>query len=167
MKRICAWCGAEIGPSETARPDDAITHGICDDCIDNISFQDGVALREYLDALAAPIVMVDSQGVVRAANKAASTMFGKPPDEIEGYRGGDVFECEYARLPEGCGGTVHCGGCTIRKTVTETLATGRSFSRVPATVRRHTPEEPQDIRFLISTEKAGEAVLLRIDQVGE
>lgn len=166
MKRICAWCGAELGPADTSKPDDAITHGICDGCIDNIIFQEGVELGEYLDAQSAPIVMVDSEGVLKAANKAAVAMLGKTAAEIERHRIGLVFECEYARLPEGCGGTVHCGGCAIRRTVNQTVATGRSFSRVPATLKRHTPEEPQDIRFLISTEKAGDAVLLKIDQVG-
>ena len=166
MKKMCAWCGTEIGPVGASKPDDAVTHGICDNCLDNFIFQEGVDLREFLDTLAAPILMVDSERVVRIANKTASALLGKQPDEIEGYRGGEVFECEYARLPEGCGQTVHCAGCAIRRTVMETLATGKSFSRVPATLRRHTPEEPQDVRFLISTEKVADTVLLRVDEIG-
>jgi PAS domain-containing protein len=166
MKKMCAWCGTQIGPAGESMPDDAVTHGICEDCRDNITFQEGVAPRELLDALAAPIVMVDSRGVVRAANKAASALLGRQPDEIKGYLPGEVFECEFARLPEGCGDTVHCTGCAIRRTVMAPLDTGESFSRVPATLRRHTPEDPQDVRFLISTEKVADTVLLRVDQVG-
>jgi hypothetical protein len=49
----------------------------------------------------------------------------------------------------------------------ETLATGRSQSNVPATLKRHTPEDPQDVRFLISTEKMDDAVLLRVEEIGE
>ena len=96
-----------MGASDPTRPDSAITHGICDSCIDNISFQEGVELREFLDALAAPIVMVDSAGTVRAANGAAAAALGTCPADAEGRPLGLVFECEYARLPEGCGQTVH------------------------------------------------------------
>ena len=165
MKKICAWCRKEIGSAGASRPNEAVTHGICDDCLDNIDFQEGVAMREYLNALAAPIVMVDSRMVVRSANEAAVALLGKQYEEIDGHLGGEVFECEYARLPEGCGNTVHCAGCAIRRSVMETFETGESRLRVPATLKRHTRQDPQDVRFSISTEKVGDIVLLRVDQV--
>jgi hypothetical protein len=92
-------------------------------------------------------------------------MLGKGSPEIEGHKGGDVFECAYARLPEGCGNTIHCSGCTIRRTVMETHKTGKSSLRVPATLNRNDPEDPDKITLLISTEKIADVVLLRIDAV--
>lgn len=32
MKRVCAWCGKDMGEIEPL-DDDSITHGICDDCL--------------------------------------------------------------------------------------------------------------------------------------
>jgi hypothetical protein len=31
MKRVCAWCGWELNPSE-ARDEEQVTHGLCADC---------------------------------------------------------------------------------------------------------------------------------------
>ena len=85
---------------------------------------------------------------------------------IEGFKGGDVFECAYAKLPEGCGETNHCDGCSIRKTVMDTFQTGKSHLKTPAYLFHGIPDNNDEIRFLISTEKVKDVVLLRIDEVG-
>ena len=171
MKRVCAWCDKEMGSvkSESSLPsDNVITHGICDDCKSNIRFQTGANLQSFLDSLKVPILVVDSEGVVKTANMKAQSVLGKDDVGIDGYRSGDVFECANARLPGGCGHTMHCSGCTIRRTVMETHSTGKAFFKVPAYLNKRTPEalEPETICFLISTKKVGDMVLLRIDEVG-
>ena len=125
----------------------------------------GVELQVYLDSLRVPIVVVDSGGIVVTGNGQAQTLLHKGLPEIAGYRGGVVFECAYARLPEGCGNTIHCSGCTIRMTVMESHRTGKSFLRIRAILNRTTAEEPQRMNLLISTEKLGNMVLLRIDEL--
>jgi len=45
------------------------------------------------------------------------------------------------------------------------LATGRARTRVPAYQDINTSEGVQQVRLLISTEKVGDAVLLRIDEM--
>jgi PAS domain-containing protein len=166
MKRECAWCRKELGRIHSPEGyEHVITHGICEDCRNNMEFQLGVDLGEYLDSLGQPIVVVDGEGTVVSGNASARTMLGKGSPEIEGHKGGDVFECAYARLPEGCGNTIHCSGCTIRRTVMETHKTGKSSLRVPATLNRNDPEDPDKITLLISTEKIADVVLLRIDAV--
>lgn len=166
MKRVCAWCNEELGriDSQTAS-EDTITHGICGNCNDNILFQTGVELEVFLDSLKQPVVVVDRDGNVVTGNEQSRTLLRKELPEIEGCRGGEVFECAYARLPEGCGNTIHCSGCTIRKTVMETHGTGRGFLRVPATLNRNTPQDPEEIKLLISTERIADLVLLRIDKI--
>jgi len=47
----------------------------------------------------------------------------------------------------------------------ETHGTGRSFLRLPATLNRNTPHDPEKINLLISTEKIAGLVLLRIDKI--
>ena len=119
----------------------------------------------FLDSLKLPVVVINQAGTIVTGNDQAKTLLRKGLPEIEGYKGGEVFECAYARLPEGCGNTMHCSGCTIRRTVMETYETGRSLVRVPAMLCRNTPEDPEIIKLLISTEKLTDLILLRIDKI--
>lgn len=97
----------------------------------------------------------------------AFSLLQKTPEEVEGELGGNAFGCNYADLPGGCGNTAHCKTCTIRMTVMDTLQSGKSNIRVPAYPDLHHMTGENRIRFLITTEKVGEAVLLRIDEVAE
>ena len=55
MKRVCAWCMKEMGAVEGGnRPDTEITHGICESCVDNFTFQQGVPFQRYLDSIPVP-----------------------------------------------------------------------------------------------------------------
>lgn len=167
MKCVCAWCAKETGRAEDSRhPDTVISHGICESCLDNITFQQGVALQRYLDSLPVPILVVDDDVVVQAVNASACEMLGKDRVDIDQKRGGDVFECAYARLPGGCGRTIHCSGCTIRRTVMKTHETGQPQCMIPATLSRGIPGEVSTIVLYITTVKAGNAVLLRVDKKG-
>jgi hypothetical protein len=47
----------------------------------------------------------------------------------------------------------------------ETFDTGKSLSRVPATLNQNSPEAPAKINLLISTEKFADFVLLRVDEM--
>ena len=166
MKQVCAWCNKELGTIDShADSGNVITHGICESCKNNALFQLGVDLRVFLNSLEQPVVMVNQNAAVISVNDEASKLLHKELKDIEGYQGGDVFECAYARLPEGCGNTIHCSGCTIRRTVMKTFETGKSFYRVPATLNRENPENPQKFILLISTEKLNDMVLLRIDKM--
>lgn len=88
-------------------PENVITQSICEDCRSNMIFQLGVELQVFLNSLKVPIVMVDREGTVVTANELARALLREGLPEIEGFKGGDVFECAYARLPEGCGNTLH------------------------------------------------------------
>jgi PAS domain-containing protein len=143
-----------------------ITGSVCEECLQHVDAQSGMPLRDFLDTLGVPVLMVDSDMVVTTANKSLLALFGKNFSQVRGQRGGDVFECAYARLPEGCGRTVHCSGCTIRRAVTETFTTGRSLQRVLAYLNRDAVTQFQQLGMLVSTEKMMGMVLLRIDYIG-
>jgi len=167
MKRICAWCRKELSCGDAQdEPDGPISHGICESCKDNMLFQMGVELRRFLDSLDAPILIVDRERTVVAGNNRARELISKDLPEIEGLKTGQVFECEFARLPEGCGKTVHCSGCTIRRTVAQTHENGGSCLRVPAVLNWERGENNEPIDLLISTEKFRDLILLRIDGLG-
>jgi PAS domain-containing protein len=167
MKRVCSWCGdvsPSVNPQEGSNGD--TTHTICDQCSDNISFQAGVPLKEYLEALKVPVLLVDSGGVIQYANHLAVVQIGKRPDEIKGCYGGDVFECTYARLPEGCGKTEHCSGCAIRRTVRDTFESGKSHDGVTALLSTEVEGVMGEKKFEISTFKGEEGVFLRVEEIG-
>ena len=123
-------------------------------------------LTHYLDTFEEPVIVVGASGNVNYANRPARTLLQKELPEIVGFQGGIVFECAFAKLPEGCGNTVHCDGCTIRKTVMDTYQSGESHLKVTAGLTRGSAESHLEIQCLISTEKVKDVVLLRIDKAG-
>lgn len=169
MKVICAWCNQEIG--DNSKQDDAldfeVTHGICNSCKEYFFADRDRTLDKFLNRLEAPVLMVNQHGEVVLANTQALQFLGKELDAVAGFKGGDVMECAYARLPEGCGTTKHCVACTIRNNVMETFTTGKSLRQVPAHLNRQSRSSVHKLRFLISTEKVADVVLLRIDEVIE
>lgn len=87
-------------------------------------------------------------------------MLGKSERQIFGLRRGEAMECLYARLPEGCGNTVHCEICTVRNTVMEVMETGEPRELVPAYVDRGSHR----VALAISDYERDGIVLLVIDQ---
>jgi hypothetical protein len=163
MRHVCAWCLKDMGPvKESIHPDNEISHGICSSCRDNVIFQEGVSLQRYIDSFAIPIFVVDGNVTVTAVNRRACEVLGKEPTAIVQHLGGDVFECEHSRLPEGCGKTIHCSGCTIRKTVTKCFATSKPQSMIPAYLN---PDSPSSKILSITTVKVADMVMLRVDHL--
>ena len=161
---LCAMCHQSIPAGTAARR--AVTGGVCEECFHHLEAQSGMALLDFLDGLGVPVLLADGDGVVELANKPLLELLGKEPSQVRGRRGGDVFECAYARLPEGCGRTVHCSGCAIRRAVTETFTTGKSLYGVRAYLNRGAATQLLQLGLVISTEKAWGMVLLRIDYIG-
>jgi hypothetical protein len=84
---------------------------------------------------------------------------------MRGKRGGDVIECELSRTPEGCGSTEHCqSGCVIRRSVNHTFNTGEGLQRQHAQQMLITASGVRETKLVISTEKVGELIMLRIDE---
>ena len=164
MKRICAWCKKDMGEVDV-ESQHAITHGLCGDCGFHLTARMGMPMREFLENFGAPVLLVDPDGIVQSVNGQSSALLRMDLPEIKGRFLGDVFECDYAALPEGCGRTVHCAGCTIRTGLNQTIETGESCLKAPAHLDHTGSDGPHEIRFLISTEKLGDLVLLRIDSI--
>lgn len=163
MKRICAWCKRELNMREELSTDGVITHGICTHCAIQFTKSTPQSIREILNKVSEPILVLDSQGKVVSANESGRRFTGKSDSELENQLGGDVLGCSYAKLPEGCGRTEHCKTCAVRNTVMDTLASNRGYSNVPAFQSIRTPHGVRIMRYLISTEKVEDYILLRID----
>ena len=160
MTVLCAWCRKRIAGDELSEARLA-SHGICPDCRDNFQFQGGGSLRLYIESMPFPVVVFDSEMRLRFANSKACVILGDTVDDLSGELLGDVFECAHARLPEGCGRTVHCSGCTIRRTLTEVQNSTQPQWMVPATLTT----SDTAVSMEISAVKTGDVLWLRIDRL--
>jgi len=166
MSRRCARCGADMDVDHNGPASElVVSQGLCGECARHLAAQGGVPLVEYLDGLGVPVAVVDRDGVVKAANRQLCDLVRQDLSSVRGKRGGDVFECAYAGLPGGCGQTIHCSACAIRRAVTETMDSGISRERVPASLQQGDPGRPRQAELLISTQRVGSHVLLRIDMM--
>lgn len=168
MIHVCAWC-KKVLDSENSDTitDNTITHGICRECAAKLVSPEKIPLKEFLDTLGVPILVVNNEGIVVTANHDACSLLGKNLFEIEGNPGGNVIECVNAKLPGGCGQQIHCKSCTIRNTVMHTHATGRSHLKVNAYPDIQMHDMVKTLSIKISTEKIGDIVLLRIDDMND
>ena len=162
--RQCVWCGAELAAHEGGH--EPVAALCCDGCAQLLAGEGGQGLEQFIARLPAPVLVVDGSAVVLAANEKACVLLGKARQEIDGRRGGEVIECAVAGLPGGCGGTVHCEACAIRRTVLDTHATGIAHESVFAYQDILRPDGVRKMWFEISTRRFGRVVLLRIDAVG-
>jgi len=124
------------------------------------------SLRDFLDSLEAPVLVMDANAVVLEANARARAVLGKDTPAIVGQRGGDVIACAHSKLPGGCGLQGHCQtACVIRRSIGSTVSMGIGVRNALSFHQIQTPEGMREMHFAISTEKVGEVVLLRIDSV--
>ena len=164
MKTVCAWCSKDISPPG-AEDNGGVSYAICLPCANRVIIHTPLDIATFFNDMAVPVVLVDGGGKVKCINDKTQALLGKDPGSVEGLPGGEVFQCVHARLPEGCGNTVHCSGCAIRRAVMETHATGRPLLRVPATLKQQSAHEELEVRFLISAEMFGARVLPRVAKV--
>ncbi len=118
---VCSFCQEDMGEKEPFE-NVKTTHGICPDCYTRLLHQaEGMSFDEYLEQFEVPVLVVNSEGRIAAANGSALSMLQKPPERVVGFLGGEAMECKYSRLPEGCGQTEHCETCSIRRLVMQTI----------------------------------------------
>jgi hypothetical protein len=167
MNLICAWCGASIErPGYSQELDTVTSHGMCPACSAAlISQNDGVSLQRHINSIPIPIVLVDRDNSIVGTNAKAVELLGGKPEAIVGLPFGTVFDCIHSRLPEGCGRTIHCSGCVIRKCVTTTFNTGAPQVSVPATLNVERPDQLSEAVLTVTTVKSAGVVVMRIEQV--
>jgi hypothetical protein len=163
MKVVCAWCGTDIDRSGYDQIHDKITsHGMCSACWQALaSDESGVPLQHYIDSIPLPILLVDNNNTSVGMNTKASEILGRNSETIKSAQFGLVFDCIHSHRPEGCGRTIHCSGCAIRRCVAETFSTGGSQIAIPATLSVAKAES--DVALTITTVKSGRFVLMRVD----
>lgn len=121
--------------------------------------------REVLETIGAPaLLMQGNPRQVVTANQEALDLFGKELRQVEGRRGGEVFDCVHSLTIAGCGKDANCEPCRIRQAIVRTFETGEA-SRVAAVtlpVRKAGRDETRTLQ--VSAEKVGELALVRIER---
>jgi PAS domain-containing protein len=162
VRVVCAYCTRDLGVREPLA-DTRTSHGMCADCEDYYSGQIGQRLGDFLDRLGTPVLVVDKDGRALAANRALALLVGKTPETLPGLLGGEVMDCERARLPGGCGKTVHCPACAIRNSVAATWADGATRSALATLAHVDGPLELEITTAL----EPGRGVRVTVDKVGK
>jgi hypothetical protein len=131
---------------------------VCNACSVRLATaRDRAAQRNLLDAADAPLLLMQaSPRQAVTANGQARSLFGKSLTQIEGRRGGEIFDCIHAFTAAGCGVDVHCKECRIKAAVIDAFA-GKPSLGV------WSPLETMN-GMQVSTAPAGEFALVRIDR---
>lgn len=147
MRVVCAYCRKIVRDDPGSRVDQ-VSHGMCAACEDHFGkIWEGMSISEYLDTLSEPVLVVDGENRVVAANHKLSAALGN--DAVAAGAGtGQAFACCRSRLPEGCGKTVHCRECTIRRAVEQVHETGEPLLCTPAWVK--TDRGRVDVRISVT-----------------
>ncbi len=139
---------------------------MCPACSQALDCQEhGTSFQQHIDSIPIPILLVDTNHAVVAMNAKARELQGSEPEAGEIFSFGTVFDCVHSRLPEGCGRSIHCLGCVIRRSVTEAFRTGEPQIAAPATVSVESGNQLSDVAFNVSTAKRGELIVMRISHV--
>ncbi len=132
MLVVCAYCRKTISDDRRGGSCD-VSHGMCASCADHFErLWQGMPLSEYLETIDKPVVMMNGDGAIVAVNQKVATLFGREKADMRGLLGGEAFACVHSLLPEGCGKTIHCRECTVRRAVESVARTGKPLERIPS-----------------------------------
>ena len=163
MKTVCTFCSRVV--REGASPEDPVSHGVCPDCYDRILSEYGFDVKKFLDQLEHPVLLVDADARVLAANSPALDLLGKPAAFVRETLCGEVLNCINASCEGGCGKADLCPDCAFRASVSETYTTGLPVNLRAAILVRKDGDTLCDVPFLVSTRKDGDIVMLRLEPV--
>ena len=116
-------------------------------------------LKGTLGSLARPAALVASDHTVLFSNNRLRKMLKKSNLDVVGLRIGEVLDCKNAASPSRCGETALCPHCGLKRLIELTRITGERLNEIPISVQHRSGASKT---FKITTEKAGEAVLLII-----
>lgn len=118
----------------------------------------------FINRFQVPILVLNSNSDVIAANLAARKKMTISQTIIAGERVGNLIECINAAKEGGCGRTIHCRACTIRNSIQKTAETGEPQLKVAAFADTVHEGIEEKITFSITTEKIGDFIALKIEK---
>lgn len=163
METKCAWCGIMLEEDRIPKIESLVSHGICDDCLQEIFVGERANLQNFINSIPEPLLITTKNAEVVAVNRKAAEIIDKPVIEIDGLLFGRVVDCVHPDDDYDCGETEHCPECEIRALVEETYRTGnfRKAERVFVEVEKS--NNTMQLYILLSAEKVDDYVVLQID----
>jgi len=135
------------------------------DQLDRSKFNHETNPKVIIESIDAPALLMqaDPRQVV-TGNKKVCEMFGKNLEQIEGFRGGQIFNCIHSFSEEGCGKDENCENCKIKEAVVGTFETGKPYISVQEVleIKEHNETSPYDVQ--VSTKKIGDFAIVTIDK---
>ena len=113
------------------------------------------------------LLMQAEPRVVVTANKSARQLFNKSLAEIEGKRGGQVFDCIHSFTEKGCGLDENCEDCKIKGAVLDTFATGTPHDNVRTVLDIKKEDQTIPYAMIVQTESVGDFVLITVVKYDE
>jgi len=149
MRHKCPLCG-EIKIARGSRS----AHDICEACSRAL-----LKLSAYLESMDSAVAIVSHDLTVISSNDQFRKFLDDHGRGPVGMKIGEVLDCKYGTLRHRCGKTAACQQCDFKRIIELSRLTGEKLT-VISTIFRH----PSGARttFKVSTEKAGEAVLVRL-----
>ena len=124
-----------------------------------------MTIAEFLDSFAVPVLLVNSDGIVQAINSAARVMPEWRDVEFDSSpTPGMILACSHAISAPGCGKTMHCVACTVRNQINATISSGLPQEEEPAVIMPVNVAGQQGFRYLVSTDKVEDYIILKIRQ---
>ena len=124
-------------------------------------------INELVESCDEPVLLMQrNPRQVVTANRKALALFGKQLHEVEGHRGGEVFDCVHSFTAAGCGKDEHCEPCKIRLAIVDTFNTGNPHQNVSTGMEVRKAGSTKTHVLQVSTEKAGDMELVKINHYG-
>lgn len=164
MKVKCAWCQIDIPgiDSQKVESEFPVSHGVCKDCSKLLLAEMATPLSEFLDTFDVPVMLVDNLNNLMVTNRIAQTTFPVKLGDVDKNKIGQILGCVHSEEPDGCGATVHCQGCVIRKSILSTDLTGKPC-REKACDDKQFHLGNRTATMVITTEKLGNRILLKLE----
>lgn len=120
---------------------------------------------DFIETIDAPVLLMQGNPrQVVTANRRALALFAKPLHEVEGRRGGQVFDCVHAFTAAGCGKDVNCESCAIKAAIVDTFDTAAAHEGVASGLMLRKADGDRRCVLQVSTERLGDLALVRIDR---
>jgi signal transduction histidine kinase len=128
-------------------------------------------LRQTLDAIPAPALILNDKRQVLLANRAALRLLQTDEASLRGMRPGEIVQCVHAASgPDGCGTGLHCRTCGVVGTILDCLESKTSVSG-ECRLTIQTPDGPaaRDLRVSASPcqTETGDFVIVVLEDISK
>jgi PAS domain-containing protein len=121
-------------------------------------------MQEFLDRFPGPVLVMDPEENVLAANQRAIEISAVAPDQIRGMKCGNVLKCQQAEKPEGCSRSDKCRCCIMLQAMRYSHSTGLPRVRIPASPEFEWLGDDKRTVIYVSSEKIGDLVILTLEE---